>query len=316
MTLRRRIGILYLPGALPCFEDFGNLPTDLVCADSQIDGKPASQVLDMLIIPGGSLVESMSINPQITQEITKMAESGKYILGVCSGFQVLAKQTDIGRLSTIPIIREGLQLLDVEFKPLICTDRVKADVTGESFLTKEPGKQVNGFHCHTYGDISLGGGARPILVSHVNRVNYLKSQLDLVSGVSNKDGNVVGVLTHGLLDNNLTITQSIMKSLDINEADLETIKAANAKLVQNIKAEVGIATGIHQQSLPSHKPLQLLLVTALGSGSGKTFIVTGIAGALKKLGYKVGVVKVGGDIRDVVPLTVPYQGTHQGVFVN
>jgi cobyrinic acid a,c-diamide synthase len=43
------------------------------------------------------------------------------------------------------------------------------------------------------------------------------------------------------------------------------------------------------------------LVTALGSGSGKTFIVTGIAGALKKQGYKVGVVKVGGDIRDVVP---------------
>jgi cobyric acid synthase len=230
-----------------------------------------------------------------------MAESGKYILGVCSGFQALAKQTDIGRLSTIPVVREGLGLLDVEFKPLICTDRVKADVTGECFLTKETGKQVNGFHCHTYGEISLGSDAKPILVSHINRVNYLKSPRDLISGVSNKDGNVVGVLTHGLLDNNLTITQSIMKSLDINEADLKAIKAANAKLVQNIKTEVGIATGTHQQPRPSHKPLQLLLVTALGSGSGKTFIVTGIAGALKKLGYKVGVVKVGGDIRDVVP---------------
>jgi cobyrinic acid a,c-diamide synthase len=43
------------------------------------------------------------------------------------------------------------------------------------------------------------------------------------------------------------------------------------------------------------------MVTALGSGSGKTFIVTGIAGALKKQGYKVGAIKVGGDIRDIVP---------------
>ena len=42
------------------------------------------------------------------------------------------------------------------------------------------------------------------------------------------------------------------------------------------------------------------MVTATGSGSGKTFIVTGIAGALKKRGFKVGIIKVGGDIRDAV----------------
>jgi cobyrinic acid a,c-diamide synthase len=34
--------------------------------------------------------------------------------------------------------------------------------------------------------------------------------------------------------------------------------------------------------------------------SGKTFIVTGISGALKKRGFKVGIIKVGGDIRDAV----------------
>ena len=67
MILRHKIGLVYLPGALPCFEDFGNLPTDLVCADALVDGKPASEVLDMLIIPGGSLVESQSVNPQVTQ---------------------------------------------------------------------------------------------------------------------------------------------------------------------------------------------------------------------------------------------------------
>ncbi|MCL5877195.1 MAG: AAA family ATPase [Candidatus Bathyarchaeota archaeon] len=301
MTLHTRIGLIYLPGALPCFEDFGNLPTDLVCADAKVDGKSASEVLDMLIIPGGSLVESQSVNPAVTREIIKMAESGKYVLGICSGFQVLAKETDVGRLSTIPVKREGLGLLDAEFKPLICTDRVTADIVDKSFLTREVGKQVTGFHCHTYGEIKLHGDSKPILITHAKHVNYFGKGKDLISGVANKSGNVVGIFIHGLLDNNPTITQSIMSSLDMNQTDLAAIKAANAKLLENIKGEVGISTGIRQQPPIKEKVPKLLLVTALGSGSGKTFVVTGIAGALKKRGYKVGVIKVGGDIRDAVP---------------
>jgi cobyric acid synthase len=300
MILRHKIGLVYLPGALPCFEDFGNLPTDLVCADALVDGKPASEVLDMLIIPGGSLVESQSINPQVTKEIVKMAQSGKYVLGVCSGFQVLAKETDVGRLSTIPITREGLGLLDAEFKPLVCTDRVKASVVDKSFITQEIGKEVTGFHCHTYGQIVLGSNAKPIIITHANRINYKKNPQDLISGVANNQGNVVGVFIHGLLDRNPTITESIIKSLDIKPADLAAIKQANIKLLENIKGEVGILTGTRQQKTITQKTSKLLMVTALGSGSGKTFIVTGISGALKKRGYKVGVIKVGGDIRDAV----------------
>jgi cobyric acid synthase len=299
MKLHHRIGLVYLPGALPCFEDFGNLPTDLVCADALVDGKPASEVLDMLIIPGGSLVESQSVTKEVTQEIIKMADSGKFVLGICSGFQVLAKETDVGRLSTIPITREGLGLLDAEFKPLVCTDRVKATVVGKSFITQEVGKEVSGFHCHTYGKIVLHEGARPIIITHAKRVNYKKDPQDLISGVANKQGNVVGIFIHGLLDQNSTIFESITKSLGINDVELETIRKANAKLLEQIKGEVGVGTNIRQGSATQKEP-RLLMVTATGSGSGKTFIVTGIAGALKKKGYKVGIIKVGGDIRDAV----------------
>jgi cobyric acid synthase len=299
MKLHHRIGLVYLPGALPCFEDFGNLPTDLVCADALVDGKPASEVLDMLIIPGGSLVESQSVTKEVTQEIIKMADSGKFVLGICSGFQVLAKETDVGRLSTIPINREGLGLLDAEFKPLVCTDRVKATVVGKSFITQEVGKEVSGFHCHTYGKIVLHEGARPIIITHAKRVNYKKDPQDLISGVANKQGNVVGIFIHGLLDQNPTIFESITKSLGINDVELETIRKANAKLLEQIKGEVGVGTNIRQGNANQKEP-RLLMVTATGSGSGKTFIVTGIAGALKKKGYKVGIIKVGGDIRDAV----------------
>ena len=177
-NLRHRIGLVYLPGALPCFEDFGNLPTDLVCSDALVRGKPASEILDMIIIPGGSLVESQSVNKKVSHEILKMAESGKFVLGICSGFQILAKETDVGRLSTVPITRGGLGLLNAEFKPLICTDRVRATITDKSFITDEVGKEVSGFHCHTYGKIILHKEGKTILISHAKRVNYQKDPQD------------------------------------------------------------------------------------------------------------------------------------------
>jgi cobyric acid synthase len=301
--LRHRIGLVYVPGALPCFEGFGSLPTDLIQEDGLLDGKPASEILDLLIIPGGSLVESQSLTDNILKEITKMADSGKFVLGICSGFQMLAKATDIGRLSSTPIMREGLGLLDVEFQPLICTDHVTATVVGKSFMTNSIGETVTGFHCHTYGKIVPGKDARPIIVSHIKHVNYYTSPQDAASGYANKEGNVVGILTHALLDENPTIIQSIVKSLDISPKELEEIRNTNSRLVAQMRCEIGVSTNVKSDSKASRQkeaPV-LLFTTATGSGSGKTFIVTGVAGALKKRGVNVGLVKVGGDIRDIVP---------------
>ena len=183
----------------------------------------------------------------------KMADSGKFVLGICSGFQILAKETDVGRLSTVPITKEGLGLLDAEFKPLICTDRVSATITDKSFITDEVGKEVSGFHCHTYGKIILHKDSKTILVSHAKRVNYHNDPQDLVSGVANKEGNVVGVFIHALLDQNPTIIQSITKSLNINEVELEAVRSANAKLLERIKCEIGISTNIYQQDTVNQK---------------------------------------------------------------
>jgi cobyrinic acid a,c-diamide synthase len=108
---------------------------------------------------------------------------------------------------------------------------------------------------------------------------------------------------HALLDRNPSVIESITKSLDISAKELADIRAANARLTLELKGEVGISTSIQagSRSLKKPKLARILLVTATGSGSGKTFIVTGIAGAWRKQGFKVGLVKVGGDIRDLVP---------------
>ena len=302
IMLKHRVGLAYLPGALPCFEDFGHLPTDIVRENGLVQGKSASEILDLMIIPGGSLVESQSVGHALVREILKMADAGKFVLGICSGLQILSKATDIGRLSSEPILRRGLGLLDAEFKPLICTDRVSATVVGKSFMTSEIGTEVTGFHCHTYGRLTVHDQARPILVSHIQRANYRNDPQDLVSGVTNQDGNVVGVLMHALLDRNPSVIQSITKSLDISPAELERLREANATLTAEIKREVGISTEVKSsEAKPKAERARILMITATGSGAGKTFIVTGIAGALKKTGVNVSVVKVGGDIRDLVP---------------
>ncbi|HLN44920.1 MAG TPA: AAA family ATPase [Candidatus Sulfotelmatobacter sp.] len=300
--MKHRVGLAYLPGALPCFEEFGDLPTDIVREDGIIQGKPASEILDLMIIPGGSLVESGSLKPSLTREILRMAETGKFVLGICSGLQILSKATDIGRLAAEPIFRQGLGLLDAEFTPLVCTDRVSATIVGQSFMTNDIGATVTGFHCHTYGKLVVHDESKPILISHIQRANYKSAPQDLISGVTNKEGNIVGILMHALLDRNPSIIQSVTKSLDISPKELETIRQINAQLKKEIKREVGVSTNVKSPDVePRTKQARILLVTATGSGSGKTFVVTGVAGALKKSGLNVSVIKVGGDIRDLVP---------------
>ena len=208
------------------------MPTDIIREDGLIQGKPASEALDMMIIPGGSLVESQSIKDKLVTETLKMADAGKFVLGVCSGLQVLAKATDIGRLSSTPILRHGLGLLDAEFKPLICTDRVTATIVGKSFMTDDVGKEVTGFHCHTYGKMIVHEEAKTILVSHIRRANYRNEPQDIVSGITNKEGNVVGVLMHALLDENPSIIQSIMNSLDISPEELQENKSDQFTVIE------------------------------------------------------------------------------------
>ena len=124
----KKIGLVYIKGAVPGFENFGELPTHLVKSNGLVDGKKASNELDALIIPGGTLLESGDISDDLSKEIKQIAKDGKPIIGVCAGLQLLANQTDIGRKSEVPIIKEGLGLIDVNLSPLISSDRVNAKV--------------------------------------------------------------------------------------------------------------------------------------------------------------------------------------------
>ena len=87
----------------------------------------------------------------------------------------------------------------------------------------------------------------------------------------------------------------------IDATDTEEIYNRNRDVKKFLKSEVGINTGI---AIPEIKPFnrpKYLMIGSNGSDSGKTFIVTGLAGALTKRGYKVALLKVGPDVRDIIP---------------
>ncbi|MDI6643985.1 MAG: AAA family ATPase [Methanobacteriaceae archaeon] len=302
------IGLVYVKGSVPAFENFGNLPTKLVKETGLVDGKKAHKELDGLIIPGGSIVESQSISKDLAQEILKMEQEGSFILGMCSGFQVLANKTDIGRKSPLPIERKGLGILDVSFSPMISNDRVEAEVVGRSFFTRGVvNKIVTGFHCHTYGKIE--GEAPKLFFSRIRRKDYQDNPSKILSGVQNDDGNVVGTMIHGCLDENPILVKNILKYLGADEEDLIKIRKKNKILIKRIKREIGIDYNIYASDSPNYiqkinskqnLPPALMMVST-GSDSGKTFLTTGIVGNLRKKGYRVCVLKVGPDIRDIVP---------------
>lgn len=300
----KNIGLLYVKGSLPVFENFGNLPTHIVKENGLVNGQKAHKSLDGLIIPGGSIIESQSVSNDLKTEIRKMDVDGKFILGMCSGFQLLSNKIDIGRRSPCPIEKEGLGILDVTFKPMIGTDRVEAEVLNNSFLTKGMvGENITGFHCHTYGLIE--GDADPLFSSTVKRTDYKDNPRNILSGVKNDEGNVIGTMVHACLDENPQLVNNIFKFIDTSEDDILGIKTKNKELLAKIKSEIGIETDIYvKQNQKASKARELpktLIIASTGSDSGKTFLTTGIVGILRKKGYKVGVLKIGPDIRDITP---------------
>ncbi|MBP2144506.1 cobyric acid synthase [Methanococcus voltae] len=302
------IGLLSVKNTLPFFENFGNLPTKLI---SESNMKDISD-LDLFIIPGGSLIECNNLlnNDEFKNTLSKF---NGYILGICSGFQLLSNTIDIGRKSQTPILKKGLELLDVDISPLICTDRVKFKIdnntifnnkktndNSEKKLQNYNNMAYDGFHCHTYGHITIEN-SKVFTKSFVNKLDYkmLEKSNELISGAF--DGKIYGTMIHDFLDNE-NIKNSFLNNFKVKEDELEEITIKNQNLKSKFKKyryDENINIAHKQKNIDTSKKGIILLGT--GSESGKTFITTSIAGKLSKKGYKVFSAKIGPDVRDIVP---------------
>ncbi|WP_409200154.1 DJ-1/PfpI family protein [Methanobrevibacter sp. DSM 116169] len=298
-----KIGITYIKGSLPGFENFGNLPTDIVNNEGLTNGIKASKELDALIIPGGTLLESGDTSENLLKEIKQIASDGKPVIGICSGFQLLSNSTDIGRNSPRPIIKEGLGLIDLDFSPLVSSDKVEAISTTNSFLTKKDQK-VTGFHSHTYG--KADGNAKALFYSKIKRMNYKDTDYNILSGAIGDNENVLGTLIHNILDENTEVVQNFFNFLDLDDNQINDIYLKNKEFKNKLNYDLGINSNVKiekltQPFLKFKNTKKTLMILSTGSDSGKTFITTGLAGALRKRGLNVGLIKIGPDVRDIIP---------------
>lgn len=304
----KNVGLAYVKGSVPGFENFGNLPTSLVKSNGLIGGIKASKTLDALIIPGGTVIESRDVSDDFKKEIKMMASEGKPIIGICAGFQILSNKIDIGRKSPCPIEKEGMGLINVSFSPLITSDRVKATVYNNSFITKNIKEDVSGYHCHTYGKVT--GDAKALFYSKVQRMNYGDVDKKLFSGACNDDGNVIGTMIHNILDENPQIVENLFEYIGATETEIDKIYKDNIEIKKELTKEIGINSNCPIQKLENPflqfkkqagESPRALMIGSTGSDSGKTFLITGLAGALRRRGLKVCLLKVGPDARDIVP---------------
>ena len=166
---------------------------------------------------------------------------------------------------------------------------------------KNQTEDVDGFHTHTYGKVE--GDAKPLFYSKVQRMNYgdtnEKGDYNIFSGACNDDGNVIGTMIHGILDENPVLVENLKNQIDIE--NLDEIYDRNKDVKKFLQSEEGINSEIKIPQITPNKKPKYLMIGSNGSDSGKTFILTGLAGAIRKRGYKVALLKVGPDVRDIIP---------------
>ncbi len=281
-----RIGILYIKGSMPIYEEFGNLPNYIVRRCEELFK------CDMVIVPPGYIVETRRFQ-KLAQSLVKYYENGGIIVGVCSGFQFLSREV-ITRYRSIKCVG----LIDVIFSPLICTERCRVEIMDNVWMFKNV-KEIEVFHAHTFAPIFIGR-VKIVGISRPRRINYFERDGKIISIVSDRDERCIGILPHKVL-NNPKVVENICNKLGIKDFDKH--REENLKIIKEMKRELGINTGIIMKECTTSREDRkiVFVISSTMTSDGKTFITTGIAGQLRLRGFRTYVLKLGGDVRDIHP---------------
>ena len=226
------VEVLYLPH-VSNFTDFNVFETQedvalrYVMRGEQI-GDP-----DILIIPGSkNTIEDLLYLKEagLAEQILKLHRSGKLIVGICGGYQMLGKRLHDphGTESDIEEMN-GLGLLDVEtiFELEKVTTQVDATIIPQLPGTLEgtQGMMVSGYEIHM-GKTILGNDC--VVMNQIT--SRLGESVDLEDGCVNAEGNVMGTYIHGVFDN-IPFTRKVLnnirkaKGLDEKGSEVESFHA-------------------------------------------------------------------------------------------
>ncbi|MDQ0091475.1 phosphoribosylformylglycinamidine synthase [Paenibacillus anaericanus] len=193
-----KFAVLVFPGSncdIDCYkavEDTLNEPVDYVWHTAT-----DLSAYDCILVPGGFSYGdylrcgAISRFAPVMAEVAKAAEQGKYVLGICNGFQIL---TEAGLLPGT--LRRNMSL---KFR---CHDTVLRVENNENPFTSqyEKGQEIKIPIAHGEGNYYCDEETlakleenKQIIFRYVGNPN---GSLDDIAGISNERGNVVGMMPH------------------------------------------------------------------------------------------------------------------------
>ena len=187
----KKIGIIVFPGS-NCDQDSVNAINSLGAKAEKVWHKDTlPEDLDGIIVPGGFSYGdylrcgAMAANSPIAGQIKSFSESGKPVLGICNGFQVL---TELRILPGALLLNNGRKFICRE-EPLVFHAKESNKKTEMVFpIAHGEGR----FHIDQAGLDSLKANDQ-IAFSYSDNPNGSVSD---IAGIRNKAGNVLGLMPH------------------------------------------------------------------------------------------------------------------------
>jgi len=202
-----KFGVVVFPGS--------NCDRDIVTVTNQILHQPTRMIwhqetdindIDVIVIPGGFSYGdylrcgAIARFAPIMQAVKNHAEQGKYVLGICNGFQVL---TEAGLLPGALVRNRGLTFicdripLKLERNDLVWTNHYQNQqivnlpiahgegcyyADPETLAALEANHQVIFRYCDAMGNISTASNPN--------------GSVNNIAGICNRNGNVLGMMPH------------------------------------------------------------------------------------------------------------------------
>lgn len=169
---------------------------------------------DLIFLPGSkNTIEDMLFLRESGFEavIRKLHREGTAVFGICGGYQMLGKHISDPYLteSSVPEI-QGMGLLDIHtvFNRKKVTTQVEAVIiNADGVLAGTRDAVVRGYEIHM-GKTVYGEECMPFVANR----KVLGQDCNVVSGVRNKEGNVLGSYIHGIFDN-IEFTSALVNRL-------------------------------------------------------------------------------------------------------
>jgi adenosylcobyric acid synthase len=263
-----RVAALRFP-TVSNFDEFGPFARHPAVALSWVEAPSALAAADLIVLPGSKHLTTDAAwlkRTGLEGAVRARAAEGAVVLGICGGMQLLGRAIDDphgleGRAGTVA----GLGLLDLE------TTLAPTKVTRNVQTTLLPsGETVRGYEIH-HGRTRAGGLAQPLLAD----------------GLGFRQGNVLGVYPHGLLED-AAFVRHLLGALGVQTAQLDlapeaALDEALEALADHVEAHLDVGAiddalfRPRAPRIPQRDAPRLVLVTG-GARSGKSRYAEALVG--------------------------------------